>query len=143
MPIYPVQYTDMPVAPSPAFPSGRIALRPALPVAIVAGASRLSCFAIVDSGADHCVFPRVFLQQLGLDPLQAPAELNAGVGGTTSTHFFNVTLDFGGGVQVQVFAGFTSGLDAIGFGLLGQSGFFDRFNVYFKQSQHIYEVEPI
>lgn len=108
----------------------------------MAGKQRLSCYAIVDSGSDHCVFPRQFLQMLGLDPLSAPRETIAGVGGTSvPAHFFNVEIDLQGVIRFQVYAGFTSGLDEIGLGLLGQAGFFEKFHVRFKLSQRIYEIE--
>jgi hypothetical protein len=45
------------------------------------------------------------------------------------THFANVTIDLQGLVQFPVYAGFTSGLDQTGVGLLGQTGFFERFKI--------------
>ena len=51
------------------------------------------------------------------------------------THFASIALDIQGVVQFPVYAGFTSGLEAMGVGLLGQTGFFDRFNVAFKLSE--------
>jgi hypothetical protein len=123
---------------------GRVALRPVLKLTIVAGQRQLSCYAVVDSGADHCVFPRQFLQTLGLDPLLAPSEPISGVGSSgISAHFFNLAIDLQGLVQFPVYVGFTTGLDEIGLGLLGQNGFFDRFHIHFKLSQRIYEIEPI
>lgn len=96
----------------------------------------------MDSGADHCVFPRSFMQPLGLNPLAAPLEMTIGVGSTNvPTHFADIDIDLQGVIQFHVYAGFTTGLDPIGIGLLGQSGFFDRFIVHFKLSQGIYEIE--
>jgi hypothetical protein len=54
-----------------------------------------------------------------------------------------VEIDLQGIFRFPVYAGFTSGLDDIGLGLLGQSGFFDRFNVHFKLAERIYEIETI
>jgi len=139
-----VPYSELPVSPSPAFPLGRVALRPILKLTIIAERRHLSCFAIVDSGADHCVFPRQFLQTLGLDPLSAPNESISGVGSSAiPAHFFNVSIDLQGLVRFPVYVGFTAGLDNVGIGLLGQNGFFDRFHVHFKLTQRIYEIEPI
>ena len=82
------------------------------------------------------------MQPLGLDPLVAPIEMTAGVGSTNiPTHFANLSMDLQGVVQLPVYAGFTAGLDPIGVGLLGQSGFFDRCIVHFRLSQGIYEIE--
>ena len=40
-----------------------------------------------------------------------------------------------------VYAGFTVGLDNVGLGLLGQSGFFDRVNVCFHHRSGIFAIE--
>ncbi len=77
---------------------------------------------------------------LGISPLAAPVELGAGVGSYTLTHFHQVTLDFGA-LQIQVYTGFTDGLDHWGVGLLGQSGFFDRFKIHFDLQSGIFEIE--
>ena len=142
MPSYPVAYTEIQAPATPAFPAGRQVRRPVLSLALVNGAHRLSCYAIVDSGADHCVFPRSFMQPLGLDPLAAPVDMTSGVGGTNiPTHFADVTLDFGP-TQFSVYAGFTTGMDQIGIGLLGQSGFFDRHKVTFDYKSKLFTIEP-
>ncbi len=81
---------------------------------LINGANKLSCYGIVDSGADHCVFPRSFIQPLGLDPLTAPVEMSAGVGSSNvPTHFCNVAIDLGP-IRISVYAGFTSGMDQLG-----------------------------
>jgi hypothetical protein len=81
---------------------------------------------------------------LGLDPLTAPMETISGVASTgVPTHYFNVEIDLQGVLRFPVYAGFTSGLDDIGMGLLGQNGFFERFHVHFKLSRRIYEIETI
>ncbi len=81
------------------------------------------------------------MQPLGLDPLSAPVDLTSGVGSTNvPTHFTNVTLDFGA-MQFTVYAGFTTGLDPIGMGLLGQAGFFDRYKVTFDYQHKLFSIE--
>ena len=102
---------------------------------MVNGPLTLTCYAIIDSGADHCVFPRSFMQPLGIDALGAPVEMTTGVGSTVPTNFANITIDMQGVVQFPVYAGFTTGLDAWGSGLLGQVGFFDRFNIHFRLAE--------
>lgn len=144
MAAYSIQYAEASLPPSPAFPKGRSAFRPILRMALIAGERRLSCYAVVDSGSDHCVFPRQFLRMLHLDSLAAPMETISGVASTgVPTHYFNVEIDLQGMVRFPVYAGFTSGLDDLGLGLLGQSGFFDRFNVHFKLAERTYQIEPV
>jgi len=112
-----------------------------LVLALRNGQNRLNCHALVDSGADHCVFPRSFMQPLGLDPLTAPLDTTSGVGSTNvPTHYCNVTLDLGP-IHFQVYAGFTTGMDPYGIGLLGQDGFFDKFKIIFDHEHGIYTLE--
>jgi len=81
------------------------------------------------------------MQPLGINALDCPNEVTTGVGGTSPTHFAVIEIDLGAGVIISVYAGFTDGLDAIGLGLLGQTGFFERFNITFKHSQNIFQIE--
>jgi hypothetical protein len=82
------------------------------------------------------------MQRLGLDPLSAPVEMTSGVGSVNNvpTHYCNVTIDLGV-AQFQVYAGFTSGMDQFGIGLLGQAGFFEKFKITFDYTQGLYMLE--
>jgi hypothetical protein len=44
-------------------------------------------------------------------------------------------------ISFTVFAGFTAGLEAQGIGLLGQSGFFDRYKVTFDHNAKLFHVD--
>ncbi len=117
-------------------------MRPVLMLTLMNGPNRLSCYAIVDSGADHCVFPRSFMQPLGLDALTAPIEPSTGLGSTNvPTHYCPIHIDLQGVIQFPLNAGFTTGLDQVGVGLLGQAGFFERFKVSFDLPQRVYHIE--
>jgi hypothetical protein len=84
------------------------------------------------------------MQPLGLDPLTAPAELTSGVGNPGVTaHYCNVTIDLQGQMSFPVHAGFTTGMDHLGIGLLGQAGFFEKFKITFDYSNRIYTLETI
>lgn len=132
----------MQLPPSAAFPNGRLSAKPFVQVEISTPHGNLSCRAMVDSGAEECVFPRSFLTQLGLDPLHAPIEFSSGMGSSNiPTHLFDVNLNLAGISKFPLRAGFTVGMDTYGFGLLGQTGFFDRFHVTFKLDSGIFEVE--
>ena len=97
---------------------------------------------MIDSGADHCVFPLNFLNILGIDPQTAPVEMTRGIGTSSAvSHFANVTVDLQGLIQFPVFAGFTAGLDSLALGVLGQVGFFDRFNLGFRLSEKTCLIE--
>lgn len=110
---------SIPVSTNPSseifsFSSGPLDQAAALVVTLRNGQNRLKCYAIVDSGADHCVFPRSFMQLVGLDPLTAPVDMTSGLGSTNvPTHYCNVTLDLGV-INFQVYVGFTTGMDQFG-----------------------------
>lgn len=141
MPAYQIRYQQFQAPTSSAFPTGRLIKRPALILTLKNGQDRLTCHALVDSGADHCIFPRSFMQRLGMDPLTAPVDMTSGVGSTNvPTHYCNVTLDLGV-INFQVYAGFTTGLDQFGIGLLGQDGFFDKFKITFDHAHGLYSLE--
>jgi hypothetical protein len=142
LPIHSLPYREFVSPASASFPTGRTARRPILQLALLNGTSRLSCYAIVDSGADDCLFPRSFMQPLGLDPLTIPIEQTRGVGSTSiPTQYAKLAIHIPGIVEFAVYAGFTSGMDPMGFGLLGQTGFFERFKVAFDYSSRVYTIE--
>jgi hypothetical protein len=49
-------------------------------------------------------------------------------------------MDFGP-FRLDVYAGFTAGLERLGMGLLGQMGFFDRVKVLFDLKEGVFFVE--
>jgi hypothetical protein len=64
------------------------------------------------------------MEALGIDPLTAPVEMTRGVGTEgVPTHFAEISIDLQGLIRFPVFAGFTTGLDPLALGLLGQVGF--------------------
>jgi hypothetical protein len=82
------------------------------------------------------------MQSLGIDPLTAPVEMTSGVGTEgVPTHFADISIDLQGLIRFPVFAGFTVGLDPLALGLLGQVGFFDRFNLGFRLSDKTCLIE--
>ena len=142
MPVYPVRYASFPIGPSPAFPSGRIANRPLLRMALVHRNRFLDCYGLVDSGADLCLFPLSFAQALGFDMASGIMDISSGIGSeNVPTYHWPVGIDLQGISRFEVYAGFTTGLEPWGIGLLGQSGFFDRFRISFDHARGLYYIE--
>lgn len=136
-------YTNFPHPSTPAFPAGRIATRPIVRVALTHGTESLDGYAIIDSGADVCTFPLSFARQLGLDPLTTVSEGVSGIGGAASSYYWKLEIALPDLAikPFPLYAGFTEGLDALGLGLLGQLGFFDRFDVRFNLKQGEFSVD--
>jgi hypothetical protein len=141
VPRYLFNYTECPIDPSPAFPGGFVTRRPLLQVTLTNGLSRLSCYAIVDSGADYTLFPKSHMSQLGINSQAALIGNTAGVGSQPDTLFHEVGMDIEGRAQFSVYAGFTSALESLGVGLLGQNGFFDHLSVSLNFRQGTFEIE--
>lgn len=140
-------YTQCPGDTSAAFPDGRTALRPILPISIINGEHRFSCYAIVDSGADYCTFPGVFMDALQIDRSAAKPDSNfRGVTPQSTDIFFHeVMIDLAFTLPYPVYVGFSDsmneGYGEAGLGLLGQVGFFDRFKVVFDWSNKLFEIQ--
>lgn len=84
--------------------------------------------ALVDSGADDCVFPRTSADDLGIDLSSALSEYRRGVGGFAEVWIAPVTLHFGPWL-IEIKACFMPGLPVAG--LLGRRGFFEHFKITF------------
>jgi anaerobic ribonucleoside-triphosphate reductase len=59
-------YTVFPARPDAAFPDRQTISRPIVTVTLERGALSIATFAIVDSGADNCLFPASLAAQLGI-----------------------------------------------------------------------------
>ncbi len=85
---------------------------------------------VIDSGADHCVFPATYGERLGINidsGIHMPAH---GVGGADNWYFHNLKVWVA--IEGQVWhwecsAAFSRGTDNLGIGLLGRMGFFELF----------------
>lgn len=144
MPAYSVPYSQVSTPPTPAFPSRFTTPRPALPIVLSSGQLSWNCYAVIDSGADDCVFPLNFAARLGLNIASTNRIYSFGGVGSANqlAWFFEVTLSIPGTLLTfQASVGFTPSLDQAGFGLLGQNGFFDRFKVAFDLRAGLFYIE--
>lgn len=104
--------------------------RPVIPIVIRntrTGAS-VRYFALVDSGADMCILPGELAELIGIDIAAGERFTVSGVvaGATRPYYMHQVEVDVGGARKVTL-VGFMPELSGNGYGLLGQVGFFDRF----------------
>jgi hypothetical protein len=138
------QVAYYPSPPYPAghgLPQGHVAYRPFIVAHLVVGQNRIRCLSIIDSGADHCVFPLSFALQLGFNPVGETPVMTGGVGSAgVPMYYWKVTIDLGP-AQTEVLAGFTEDMNSKGHGLLGQHGFFDHFKVQFDLPDRLFWIE--
>ena len=145
MPSFSFDYDRYESPPSAPHPHGRTVLRPWLTarVSTVAGAPFVSCTACLDTGADDCVFPLPIAKRIGLDIASMPKGDVLGVGGKKDVYYANVRIEIplplgqGNSMVFETRVGFVQDL---GIGLLGQVGFFDRFDVTFAQRRGIFTI---
>lgn len=128
-------YQERPRNPSDAFPNVTSRAVPIIPVTLSFGDRSITLDALVDSGADNCIFPGMLGVGLGIDVNRGPRQNIFGLGGRViEARFHRVKLSMGS-MQCEVYAGFT--FDTIGMsGLLGQRGFLDHFRVVFDRSEN-------
>lgn len=136
-------YVAVPLVASAAYPTGMTAHRPLLAATIIAtNGESLRCMVLPDSGADACLFPLRLALLLKIDVRKLPTALTGGVGGQSNTTYYDtLSIDLGSELAFTSYVGFTQGMDAVGFGLLGQSGFFDVHNVEFLHAHKIFTIE--
>ena len=100
-------------------------------------------YALIDSGADRCLFNSEIAKKIGLDLTNAPDEFFGGIeGGGLKAKLYKVKIQIVGmSEDIEVVAGFveSSGVTAI----LGQDGFFDNFKIQFNKSKGFLEINLI
>ncbi len=111
------------------FPNGII--RPIIRINLEHGGMILPHEALIDSGADMCIFHASIGRILGLNVENGKPARVAGVTGTIETYYIHrITLRLGAqGFETDV--GFLPRMSDDGIGILGQIGFFDQFAVTF------------
>lgn len=144
MPLYRFPYTFVPKGTTAAFPTRTSTPRPILPVKLQSATATWTAGAIVDSGADDCVFPVSFASHLGLDIANNTRTFIFGGAGSKNqtAYFFDLKVTFGDFVSYKLPIGFSSALESVGIGLLGQNGFFENFAVSFDLANRHFYLEP-
>lgn len=104
-------------------------LRPVIPVNLKSGNKSIAYEALVDSGADLCLFDAELGEYLGIEVKAGKKREVFGVGGKASIYYLNkITVEVGGW-SFEIEAGFMFGVSGnqLRYGVLGQRGFFDQF----------------
>lgn len=111
---------------------GSSLLKPVIPMKIRVEDNKLQYAALIDSGADFCIFEAEVGNYLGLDIKSGSPEQFGGIEGKGQAvaylHKVNINI---GGWDYKTTIGFSYDIAKHGFGILGQKGFFDIFVVKF------------
>lgn len=86
---------------------------------------------LIDSGADECTFPGWIVKSTGRDVHRGKKRIFKGIGGSVLAyqHKTRIHLD---GVTFLTDVYYSHEWDDMPFGLLGQAGFFSRFDAQFR-----------
>lgn len=122
---------------------GRSILKPIIPVRIRFRENSLKYAALIDSGADFCIFDAEIGEYLGIDISSGQKEEFGGIQEhkPSVAYFHKITLDIGGW-DYPIVAGFSYDIARRGYAVLGQKGFFDKFVVKFDFSKGEIGLKP-
>jgi hypothetical protein len=138
-------YVAIPLPANEAHPQGTVAYRPLVIATVTASTGESLQFTVLpDSGVDACLFPLSLALLLKIDVLKLPRALTAGLGSQANvTYFDTLAIDLGNGIAFSAYVGFTLGMDQVGLGLLGQTGFFEHFEVEFLHRQKTFTIQSV
>lgn len=122
---------------------GSSILKTIIPIELSVGEISIRYGALIDSGADFCIFDAEIGENLGLN-IESGVQIDFGGiqekgGAKAYLHQINLTL---GGHNVKTLTGFSYDVAKHGFGILGQKGFFDVFSVKFDLIKEEIELKP-
>ena len=135
-------YFKFPLSVSSEF-FGPAILKPIIPLEIEYNKQSLGYAALIDSGADFCIFDAEIGEYLGIDIKSGKREIFGGIQESVPAEAFlhRVIVSIGGWPH-EVTVGFSHDIAKHGFGILGQRGFFDIFIVKFDLLKEEIELKP-
>ncbi len=134
-------YLKYPAEPSAAFPRRFSASRPVIPIRLIKGTKDVRYHAIIDSGADLCIFHAQIGEVIGIAIESGKLLTFTGISKMQLTAYFHDLEIEVGGHGFSCYAGFSRDIDNMPYGLLGQVGFFDLFNVIFDYEKQRLELK--
>ena len=137
-------------APCPAFPERNFSYRPVIPIHIYSLdlKTRFQHYALLDTGADYNLFHADLLDVLGVGDVKSGKRQDMfGIEGKgVQTYFHNVIIGVGKW-RYKAYSGFTdfgmvTSPDHMPYGILGQVGCFEHFEVVFDYKKLEVEIKP-
>ena len=135
------KYRRFDLSPSSDF-FGKFILKPIVPIKISRGENIVKYAALIDSGADFCIFDAGIGEYLELD---IKSGIEVGFGGiqnvgSAKAYLHQVNLEIGG-IQFKTDVGFSYDISDRGYGIFGQKGFFNKFVVKFDLQKEDVELK--
>lgn len=117
-------------------------LRPVIPIEIIYQGRSVQYEVLVDSGADLCIFDAQIGEILGVDLASGDKKEVAGITGVKEFYYLHAITVKVGGWPYKIIAGFLPNIARLGYGVVGQKGFFDNFVVKFDLRKEEIELIP-
>jgi len=121
---------------------GPAILRPVIPVEIIYKNKSVPYEVLVDSGADFCIFDAQIGAILDIDIEAGEKSEVWGITGVGEPFYFHPVKIKVGGWLYNIKAGFLPNIARLGYGVVGQRGFFDFFIVKFDLAKEEIELKP-
>ena len=116
--------------------------RPVVDVEIFGPDKSITTFALLDSGADNCLFHLEYAKAIGIDLNKCRKSLTMGVeGGKIEIYLADIEIKVKGLEKIKVPVGFIKSNSVNG--LLGQIGFFDLNRIKFERDHNSFEINPV
>ena len=116
--------------------------RPIVPIGISWQNKSMRYSALIDSGADFCIFDGEVGDYLGINVRSGSREVFGGVqergGAEAFLHEISINI---GGWDYKTTVGFSYDIAKHGSGILGQKGFFDMFSIKFDLAKEDIELK--
>lgn len=124
-------YREFEVLHSPGFSKTKKVLRPIIPVILICGKIIVGYEALIDSGADYNIFDAEVADILGIKLTIGSKRQLVGLGGRITGYEHRVKLKIGEHNYEESVI-FSKEIPVNSFGVLGNQGFFDHFDVNFN-----------
>ena len=136
--------------PCPAFPDRHFCYRPVIPIHIYSLDLKTGFqhYALLDTGADYNLLHADLLDVLGVDDVKSGKRQDMfGIEGKGIKTYFHDVIICVGKWRYKTYSGFTdfgivTSPDQMPYGVLGQVGFFEHFEVLFDYRQQKVELKP-
>lgn len=116
--------------------------RPIIPIILKSSSSVSLYSALVDSGADHCIFSLDIADAMGIKLRSKDKTKISGIGKEEVDGFWS-QIEFRIGGKIYSTKVIFAKINEYGYGILGQNGFFDHFDVKLSHQKQTIEIEPV
>lgn len=138
------KYRKFPVDPNNCpFPNKKSALRPVVQIDFENSKSNFGYLVLIDSGADYCIFHASIGELLKLDIKSGKPLTFFGTSGEPQKAYFHKITFKIGGYSHTCEVGFSYDMEKLAYGILGQEGFFNKWNVKFEYQKENIELKEI